>query len=53
MKACLTSILEKETEQTQQMYNMDEGQTSLKTLATDTYNSLDLVNSINEIDQII
>ena len=29
-KDCLTSKLEKETEQVQQMYNMDEEQTSLK-----------------------
>ena len=31
------------------MYNMDEGETSLKTLVTDTYDSLDQVSSINEI----
>ena len=30
------------------MYNMDEEQTALKTLATDTYDSLNQVGSINE-----
>ena len=40
-KDCPTSKLEKETEQVQQMYNMDEEQTSLKTLVTDTYDKLD------------
>ena len=32
--------VEKESEQIQQMYNMDEEQTTLKLLATDTYDSL-------------
>ena len=31
------------------MYNMDEEQTSLKALATDTSDSLDQVTSIGEI----
>ena len=39
-KDCLTSKLEIETEQIQQMYNVDEEQTSLKMLITDTYDSL-------------
>ena len=30
----------------QQMYNMDEEQTSLKSLATDTFDSLSQVSSI-------
>ena len=33
----------------QQMYNMDEEQTSLKTLAMDTYDSLNRVGTIDEI----
>ena len=48
-KDCLTLKLEKEAEQIQQMYNMDEEKTSLKTLATDTYESLNSVSSINEM----
>ena len=32
------------------MYNMDEEQMSLKTLATDTYDSLNEVTSIGEIE---
>ena len=39
-KDCLMSKIEKEEEQIQQMYNMDEKQTALKTLAKDTYDSL-------------
>ena len=31
------------------MYNMDEEQTSLKTLVTDMYDSLNQVSLINEI----
>ena len=38
-----------ETEQTQQMYSINEEQTSLKLLATDMYNSLNWVSSIDEI----
>ena len=34
-KDCPNSQLEKESEQIQQMYNMDEEQTALKILATD------------------
>ena len=34
-KDCLTLKLDKETEQIQQMYNMDEEQTLLKSLVTD------------------
>ena len=36
-KDCMTSKIEKETEQVQQMYNMDKEQTSLKTLVTDFF----------------
>ena len=49
VKDCLTSKLEKETEQIQWMYNMDKEHTSLKTLVTDTYISLDQIGSVNEI----
>ena len=44
-----TTTLEKEAEQIQQMHNMDEEQTSLKTLVTDTYDSSNQVSSLNEI----
>ena len=37
----------KESEQTQQMYNMDDEQTALKLLATDTYNSLNRIYLID------
>ena len=39
----------RETEQIQQMYNMDREQISLKTLMTDTYDNLDRVTSVDEI----
>ena len=38
-KDCPTTREERETEQIQQMFNLDEEQTSFKTLATDTYDS--------------
>ena len=38
-----------EAGQTQQMFNMDEEQTSLKTLVLDTYDSLNRVGTIGEI----
>ena len=47
-KECPTSKVEKESEQIQQMYNMDEEQTALKLLATDTYDSLNRINSTEE-----
>ena len=31
------------------MFNLDEGQTFLKTLATDMYDSLDKINSLKDI----
>ena len=47
-KDCLTSKEEKESEQIQHMYTMNEEQTTLKLLATDIYNSLNRINSIDE-----
>ena len=41
VKDCLTLKVEKETEQIQQMYNMDKEQVSLKILTTDTFDSFD------------
>ena len=49
MKDCPTSKEERDIEQIQQMFNLDEGQTSLKMLATDTYDSLDKINSLEDI----
>ena len=40
-KDCPMSKLEKESDKIQQMFNMEEKQIALKTLATDTYDSLD------------
>ena len=40
--------VEKESEQIQQMYNVDEEQTTLKLLATDNYDSLNRINLIDE-----
>ena len=45
-KDCPTSNEEREIEQIQQMFNLDKNQTSLKTLATDTYDSLNKINSL-------
>ena len=45
---CPTSQVEKDSEQIQQMYNMDEEQCSLKVLATDTYDNLNSINSVDE-----
>ena len=39
-KDYLTSKIEKETDHMQPMFNLDEEQTSLKMLSTDTYDSL-------------
>ena len=49
MKDCLTSKLEKETDKIQQMFNMDEEQTSLKTLVTDTYDTINRIGTVEEI----
>ena len=40
---------ERETDQIQQMFNLDEDQTSLKTLAADTYDNLNHVSSVEEL----
>ena len=44
-KDCLNSQTEKELEEIQQMYNLDEEQTTLKVLATDMYENLIRTNS--------
>ena len=47
---CPTTKKERETKQIQQVFNLDEEQTSLKTLATDdTYNSLGHVSWLEEV----
>ena len=48
-KDCPTNKIEKEMDQIQQMHNMDEEKTSLKALATDTYDSLNRIDSLDEI----
>ena len=40
---------ERETEKIQQTFNLDEEKTALKTLATDTYDSLNHVSPLEEI----
>ena len=45
-----TSKEEREIEQSQQMFNLDEGQMSLKTLATYMYDSLSKINSLEDIE---
>ena len=45
---CPTLQIEKEPEQIQHMYNMNEEQTALKVLATDTYDNLNRINSADE-----
>ena len=49
MKECPISKEEREIEQIQQMFNLDKRQTSLKMLATDMYDSLDKINSLEDI----
>ena len=49
MKDCQPQKIEKEAEQIQWMYNTGGEKTSLKTLATDTYDSLNQISSVNEI----
>ena len=48
-KDCPTTKTEKETDQIQQMFNLDEEETSLKMLATDIYDSLNHVGSLEVI----
>ena len=43
-KDCPIFQVDKESEQIQQMYNMDKVQTALKILATDAYDSLNGIN---------
>ena len=47
-KTCPTLQEEKEPEQIQQMYNLDEEQTAFKVLATDTYDNLIRRNSVDD-----
>ena len=50
MKDCPTTKEGRQIEQIQQMYNLDEEQTSLKTLATnDTCNNFSHTNSLEEV----
>ena len=49
MKHCPTTKEEREIEQIQQMFNLNKGQTPLKTLTTDTYDSLNKINSLEDI----
>ena len=55
VKDCPTSKLEKESEQIQPMYNMDEEQTALKLLVRATYDSLSRINSVEgtQMDHLI
>ena len=48
-KDCPMTKEEGETEQIQQLFNLDEEQTSLKMLATDMYDSLSKINSLEDI----
>ena len=49
-KDCPTTAREeRETEQVQQMFNLDKEQTLLKTVAADTYDGLNHVSSLEEV----
>ena len=50
-KDCPTSKEEREMEQIQQMFNLEEEQTSLKALATDMYDYLNKINSLENMRQ--
>ena len=50
-KHCPILKEEREIEQIQQLFNLDKEQTSLKTLTRDTYDSLNKINSIENIRQ--
>ena len=50
-KDCPTLKEEREIEQIQQTLNLEEEQTSLKALIADTYDSLNKINSIENIRQ--
>ena len=49
MKNCPTSKEERELEQIQQMFDLDDAQTSHNTLATDMNDSLNKINSLENI----
>ena len=49
VKNCPATIEERGTDQIQQMFNLDEEKTSLKTLTIGTYDSLNCVSSLEEI----
>ena len=51
MKDCPTSKEEREIEQIQQRFTLDEEQASLKGLTTDNYDSLNKMNSLENIRQ--
>ena len=51
VKDCPSSKEEREIEQIQQMFNLDEEQTSLKMLATNMYDNLNKINSLENIRQ--
>ena len=51
MQDCPTSKEERKIEKLQQMLNLDKEQTSLQILATDTYDSLYKINSLENIRQ--
>ena len=46
---CLTTKIEREADQIKQLFNLHEEQTSLKTLAIDTYDGLNHIGSLEEI----
>ena len=48
-KDCPTFQIEKESEQIQQIYNMNKDQTALKVLVTDNYDNLNRINLVDEI----
>ena len=48
-KNCPTVKEERDTDQIQRMFNLDEDQTSLKTLATDTHDNHNHVSSVEEV----
>ena len=47
-----TSNIEKEAEHIQQIFSMDDEQTSLKMLVTDTYDNLERVGTTDEITRL-
>ena len=49
MKDCPTPTEEREIEKIQQLFNLDDKHTSLKILATDMYDSLNKIHSLENI----